>query len=286
MNKNENNELGQFIPIQYHHNMLNDTFRTGGFKKAIDILVKPGDKVLELGGGTGVLSFFAAAQAEKVYCVEYNSELVTESKRLHKLNKNGEKIEVIHVDATKYVPPESIDIVVCEMLHSALLREKQLEVIAAFKKNYQAKYGENLPILIPGATIQAVQPVCQDFYFEGYYAPVILFQDPYSLQPRTSEMGEPTVYHQLVYSEPYELDIKWNGKLIASKEGKINALRFITKNILAINPQTHEIIDWSNQYLVLPLENEIEVKANQEIEVSFEYDSGAPLTSLCPRVIV
>ena len=55
--------LGQFIPLHYHHNMLMDQNRMHAFKSAIAYAVKPGAKVLEPGGGTGVLSCFAAAQA-------------------------------------------------------------------------------------------------------------------------------------------------------------------------------------------------------------------------------
>src|SRR3954469_3292334 len=74
--------LGQFIPVHYYHNMLMDKNRMDNFKAAIDHAVFPGAKVLELGGGTGVLSWFAAAKAEKVWCVELNPDLVNESRRL------------------------------------------------------------------------------------------------------------------------------------------------------------------------------------------------------------
>ena len=57
--------LGQFIPVHYHHNMLMDQNRMHSFKSAIYHAVKPGMKVLELGGGTGVLSFFAARTRRK-----------------------------------------------------------------------------------------------------------------------------------------------------------------------------------------------------------------------------
>ena len=283
MSQESQNLLGQFIPIQYHHHMLQDVSRMQGFKNAINLIVKPTDTVLELGGGTGVLSFFAAQMAKKVYCVEYNPELVTEAKRLHKLNANCEKIEVIHGDATKYVPPEPVDVVVCEMLHSAMLREIQLEGIDAFKRNYRAQYGDNLPIFIPGATLLAVQPIYQDFKFEGYYAPVVMFQNPYSLDTRTTDMGDPVIYHQIVYDQPYDLSIKWSGKVIVNASGKVNAIRFITKNILGFNPQTQQVVDWSNGHLVLPVE-EREVSPGTEISVSFEYDAGAPLTDLRPIV--
>jgi len=277
------NLLGQFIPIQYHHHMLQDISRMQGFKNAIDLMVKPTDVVLELGGGTGVLSYFAAQHAKKVYCVEYNPELVAEARRLHKLNPNCEKIEVIHGDAMEYVPPEKIDIVVCEMLHSAMLREIQLDGIDAFKRNYQAKWGDQLPIFIPGATLLGVQPIYQDFKFEGYYAPVIMFQNPYSLDGRTTEMGDIAVYNQIVYDQSYDLRIKWDGKLTVSADGKVNALRFITKNVLAFNPANQQIIDWHNGHLVLPIK-ETEVKQGAEISVSFDYNSAAQLTDLKPIV--
>ena len=43
-------ELGPFIPLHYHHNLLNDTVRMRGFETAIARVVTPGAEVLELGG--------------------------------------------------------------------------------------------------------------------------------------------------------------------------------------------------------------------------------------------
>ena len=54
--------LGQFIPVHYHHNMLMDQNRMHNFKSAIHYAVHPGAKVLELGGGTGVLIPVARGQ--------------------------------------------------------------------------------------------------------------------------------------------------------------------------------------------------------------------------------
>ena len=249
-NKFESLELGQFIPLHYHHNMLNDTIRMAGFKEAINLVVKPGAKVLELGGGTGVQSFFAAQKAQKVYCVERNPELAGAARRFRAQNINGNTVEVIQADALHYLPPEPVDVVICEMLHTGLLREKQMPVIDSFKKRYWEKFGGPLPIFVPEASIQAIQPIEQNFHFEGFYAPTILFQDPCSIQQRSKNLGNPEVFQLLSYAEPFSQTCHWDGEIIIAENGQLNALRLITKNILAINMLTHSTVDWHTQSVV------------------------------------
>jgi predicted RNA methylase len=282
---NDTREVGQFIPLHYHYQMLADNARMAGFRAAIDQAVKPGAAVLELGSGTGVLSFFAAENARKVYSVEFNLDLVDESRRILGLNSNGDKVEVIHADAFEYIPPEPVDVVICEMLHVGLLREKQLAVIDAFKSRYQRHFENSpLPRFIPEATVQAIQPVQYDFKFEGYYAPIVQFQNPFGTDIRMTVLGEPVIYHQLIYEKPFGLSCQWSGTLPITAEGTFNALRIVTKNILAIVPETQSTIDWYNQYLILPLEQEVPVLPEQKMAVSLDYASGAPISALRPVV--
>ena len=154
----ESRFLGQAIPMQDHQPILMDTDRMESFKAAIQQQVFAGAKVLELGGGTGVLSWFAAQTASKVYCVEMNPEMVAQARRLLARNHLGERVEMIHADAFDYLPPEPVDIVICDMLHVALLREKQLALIEDFKRRYIEKFGGPLPIFLPEAVVMAVQP--------------------------------------------------------------------------------------------------------------------------------
>ncbi|MCL2187621.1 MAG: methyltransferase domain-containing protein [Defluviitaleaceae bacterium] len=280
------NLLGQFIPLHYHHNMLLDKNRMGGFKTAINQVVQEGATVVELGGGTGVLSFFAAQKAKKVYYVEYNPALVEEARRILAKNNNGDRVELINADATIYTPPEKIDVVICEMLHVALLREKQLEVIDAFKKNYSAAHEGALPLFIPFATLQAVQPVHHPYDFHGYMADIMMFNDPYSEYPELTQLGDPVVYQQFMYDQPFGLRIEWSGEMPVNTTGQVNALRFITKNLLSVEEGTNTITDWSNQYLILPLGRSLDVKAGDVLTIDFAYDSGAPLTDLKPNVAV
>ena len=91
--------LGQFIPLHYHFNMLQDQHRVGAFAEAIKAVVKPGMHVVELGGGTGILSWLAAQQGARVTCVERNSALVNSARELLAKNHHGERVKVIQEDA-------------------------------------------------------------------------------------------------------------------------------------------------------------------------------------------
>jgi protein arginine N-methyltransferase 1 len=272
--------LGQFIPVHYHHNMLMDQNRMHSFKSAIDYAVKPGMKVLELGGGTGVLSFFAAAKASKVYCVEFNPDMVKEARKFLAINPNGEKVEVIHADAFEYLPPEPVDVVICEMIHVAMLREKQVEVIESFKRRYLQRFGGPLPIFMPEAVIMAAQPLQQEYDFEGFFAPIVQFQETQVIYPGTVEMAQPAVYSVIDFTQPNDMVYSWEGKFLVERNGCVNAMRFVTKNILAVVPDRNSTIDWLNHYMTLPLAKPVQAKQGDVLEVSFQYRAGGSIPSL------
>jgi predicted RNA methylase len=276
----DNSYLGQFIPLQYHHNMLMDANRMQNFKAAIEHVVFPGAKVLELGGGTGVLSWFAAAKADKVWCVEWNSELVAESRKLFAKNRNGDKVEAVHADAFEYLPPEPVDVMICEMIHVAMLREKQVEMVESFKRRYLQRFGGPLPILMPTAVLMAVQPLQQDYDFHGFHAPIIQVQELSGSHEGTVELAQPMIYSTLDFMQANSLDIAWEGTFPISQSGTVNALRFITKNILAMLMEHSSTIDWLNRYMVFPLATPLSVRAGDALHVRFQYRAGGLLSSL------
>lgn len=278
-------ELGQFIPLHYHYHMLNDNTRVAGFKAAIEHAVHPGSRVLELGGGTGVLSFFAAQRGARVWCVERNPQLAHEARKNLARNHFSGELEVIEADAFDYLPPGPVDVVICEMIHVAMLREKQIPVISSFKQRYLEKFGGPLPLFVPEAFIHAVQPVHQSFNFEGYYAPAPLFQDPGAEQNRTWELGQPVVYQTAHYKDALPTRCSWDGEITTERAGTLNALRFITKNILAILPDEHRSIDWHSQYLVIPLEDALQVEVGQKVRIHFDCAPGDPLDALRPEFV-
>jgi hypothetical protein len=47
-------------------------------------------------------------------------------------------------------------------------------------------------------------------------------------------MAPPAVYSIIDFNQPNELMYAWQGKFVVERNGEINAMRFVTKNILAV----------------------------------------------------
>ena len=281
----EENFLGQFIPLHYHFNMLQDEARVGAFRRAIELAVRPGMKVLELGGGTGILSYFAAQQGAFVRCVERNPEMVRTARRLLSRNLASGSVRVIEEDAAGYMPPEPVDVVICEMLHVAMLREKQLDVIEQFKQGYTEKFGDKLPRFVPESTLLAVQPIEHKFNFSGYHAPIPLFQAPEARHDQTRCLADLTAYASIFYDQTFPQRFRWSRNLRIDHSGTVTALRFVTHNLVGFE-DSQTPVPWANQFLVLPVATPVTVAAGQKLRVSFDYVSGAPLSALADSISV
>ena len=58
------------------------------------------------------------------------------------------------------------------------------------------------------------------------------------------------------------------------KNGVVNSLRFITKNILAMVMEKNSTIDWLNRYMTFPLRTPVSVQAGDRLRIRFQYRAG------------
>jgi len=278
--KAEGQYMVDIIRSQNHYNLLSDPIRLQPLKSAIEYVVFPGAKVLELGGGTGVLSWFAAAKADRVWCVESNPDLAKESNLLLAMNTNGDKVKVVHADVLEYLPPEPVDVVICDMIDLAVLRDKQVEMVEAFKARYRKRFCAPLPIMVPTAILLAIQPLQQNYNFEGFCAPIVNFHDSPESILGMVEMARPQLFGIVDFTQDNSQEITWEGSFCIEQNGSVNALRVISKNVLAIVLETSTTIEWPCQYVSFPLDTPVPVQVGQTLRVRFKRANDDRITLL------
>eukprot|EP00056_Hartaetosiga_gracilis_P012569 m.200526 g.200526 ORF g.200526 m.200526 type:complete len:447 (-) comp13711_c0_seq1:1688-3028(-) len=118
-----------YAHLSQQQNMMQDSVRTSLYRDAI-LKNFPDFKdkvVLDVGAGSGLLSFFAAqAGARKVYAVEA-SNMADCARSLVEANNQSDVIEVIKGKLEEIVLPEKVDAIVSEPLGIMLVNERMLE---------------------------------------------------------------------------------------------------------------------------------------------------------------
>uniref|UniRef100_A0A3B5K2J2 Histone-arginine methyltransferase CARM1 n=1 Tax=Takifugu rubripes TaxID=31033 RepID=A0A3B5K2J2_TAKRU len=122
--------------LSQQQNMMQDYVRTGTYQRAI--LQNHGDfkdkVVLDVGCGSGILSFFAVqAGARKVYAVEA-STMAQHAEVLVNSNRLGERVAVIPGKVEEVTLPEQVDIIISEPMGYMLFNERMLESYLHAKK--------------------------------------------------------------------------------------------------------------------------------------------------------
>ena len=116
-----------FDAIGIHIAMLSDRQRTATYLAAIREVVRPGDVVVDLGTGTGVLAIAAAcAGASRVYAIEA-SKIGKSAQGIFEANGLADKITLVQGWSTQVSLPEKADVLISEIIGNEPLGEQVLE---------------------------------------------------------------------------------------------------------------------------------------------------------------
>jgi precorrin-6B methylase 2 len=149
-------------PIE-HARMLHDDRRTGDFISALTAAIQPGDVVLDIGTGSGVLAVAAArAGARRVYAVEA-SDVAAVAARVFEANGVVGRVTLVPGWSRQIKLPERADLLVAEVIGNEPLEEEILETTLDARRRL-LKPGARLvphalellarPLLLPEAEIR------------------------------------------------------------------------------------------------------------------------------------
>lgn len=104
------------IILDEHRQYLSDDIRSAAFRQAIHETVRPGDIVLDLGAGTGILGLMACrAGAARVYSID-SGGVIELARKLCEANGYQDRVTFVKGMSTRVELPERVDVVVADQI--------------------------------------------------------------------------------------------------------------------------------------------------------------------------
>lgn len=165
--------------LDFHRVLLADAARTLAFRDAIRRVVRPGDVVVDLGSGSGILAFFACeAGARRVYAIE-KQHSADAAALVARHNGHGDRVVVLHDSSLNVELPERADVLVAELLGMFGINER----IVSLALDARRRFLRDGAVIIPERVALLAVPVELPEAFERH---VRWWSDPHygiDLQP-------------------------------------------------------------------------------------------------------
>jgi Ribosomal protein L11 methyltransferase (PrmA) len=289
---------GGFADPMIHAMMLNDRVRTSRFVEAVRQVVQPGDVVVDIGTGSGVLAVAAArAGATRVYAIEAG-DMARLARSVVRANGLDDRIAVVEGWSTEVSLPERADVLVSEIIGEMPLDERILEVtldarqrlIRADARLVPARLRIiALPVAIPPSTLErrTIAAETIDRWRSWYgmeFGPLaeaardtshVMLMDPESaggLPP----LGEPAVLAELNLATFERIQVEGDATVAARTAGDLNGVVLyfevqLTPSVsLSTEPRTSTLqSSWRNP--VWYYNEALALSEGDEIRVSFRY---------------
>lgn len=134
-----------FDDIAIHEEMLADTVRLNAYYTAIKRYVRPQDCVLDIGTGTGVLAFFAAANGpRKIYALDHSKKMLDYARAAAETN-GITNLSFVCSSSHKFRPAESVDVILQEQMGVALFDEEMVETLIDVRDRCLGPGGRIIP---------------------------------------------------------------------------------------------------------------------------------------------
>jgi len=133
------------LVLDEHRLYLADHIRVNCFRRAIGEVVKPGDVVLDLASGTGILGLLACkAGASRVYSVDQGG-IIEVAREVCRANGYQDRVRFIKGLSTRVTLPEKVDVVLADQIGRFGFDAGILEFFVDARKRFLKSGGKLLP---------------------------------------------------------------------------------------------------------------------------------------------
>jgi protein arginine N-methyltransferase 1 len=144
--------------LAFHRTLLQDEVRTGSYRDAINAAVRPNDVVVDLGCGSGILSFFACrAGAKRVYAID-EMPVIELARELAYDNGFGDRIVFVNRSSYDVVIEEPVDVIVTETMGNNGFDEQIARAVAHAQRSWLRDGGTIVPRLVAMYATPVEQP--------------------------------------------------------------------------------------------------------------------------------
>lgn len=205
-------------------NCILDKNRTLAFMKVIENTVKPNEKVVEAGVGTGILAILAAALGAEVYGIEINGKTFRLAKDISMMFAkkrlfDEENFNLVLADASTWKPPNKIDIIICENIYTGMFYERQISIANNLLESISSS-GRMIPDSMESYVIlaDAERPL------EKVHGELFSAYQAEGRACKSRELSDPILYDKIYFNKKNQNHCRVDLKIPIKKSGLVNSL--------------------------------------------------------------
>jgi len=273
--------------IEYHRGLLADRVRTEAYRAAIAATVRPGDVVVDIGCGSGILSFFACeAGAARVYAIDRGGMAGIAQFLTRHLGYAG-RVTVLQDDSTSVELPERANVLVTETMGTLGLDENIVGSVVDARTRLLRPDGAIVPRRLGLSIVPVELPVPYGKHVAWWSEPRYGFDlSPLRVFASNSIVFAPipSAAHLAAPARPIDLDlatvrstlVRGRARFAAARDATLHGFGLwfdatLAEGIVLTNAEP-ELTEWSQGFL--PLEQPIPMTAGTAIDVDLETDDG------------
>jgi hypothetical protein len=270
------------LVVDEHRQYLADHARLSAFRQAIGEVVKPGDVVLDLGSGTGILGLLACrAGAKRVYSIEQGG-MIELARQVSRANGFQDQMVFIKGLSTRVHLPEQVDVILADQIGRFGFEAGLLEYFSDARTRFLKASG----VMIPSHVDLCVVPVeCPDVWgqiefwndspagFDFSPARSLAANTGYPVKFRPEHfLGDPVTLASLDLSTATSDALSLETSVVAKRAGSLHGIggwfsaRLSDSVMMSNSPLTAQPINRMNVFF--PIDRPVPLTQGERVQIS------------------